>query len=729
MSNRVFSTYHPAYLLPGRNPSAVTSVTDHLHTLIRYLTGQDGTPHLRPKDILVAPPVRELLQDGVVSIDIETYGKVEGLPPQTQFHPIKSIHLDYVRQQDLIQTVALSYQDDDGQITNCIFQWNDPVHRRRLRAWFHHMTTRNTLLLGMNIQFDVLYLLHADDHYIAQAVRQLDLQDLAILSYLHNEIRPEKSLKDLAPLFNVIRYDDELDVDRYPSSDHRDLWLYNCTDTWATLILRDHLLLMIIDRFGEDTPKISSTSVTWYSDLLWMGINMSSTGVAFNTHRLRRIERGYQLRIARLQVQMKDIPNTGPLAGKNSGKFLQQVINDAALKVPDSIGIKLKTTTVRGDIGTTIHNVNLLVENLPDGWHRQVLQVVQRYKKLSKIVSSYLTPRLHGKGKKRQSMLVKTTGNVSYAYPSWYVVPSTVKDDSTDSGGVMQGRIVPRYPGLQTDPPIIQKAMTSRWRDGVILSADLSQIELRVAALLSGDERMMQEYREGQDKHTATTLAVFGDEIELMPDFHKVWRQVGKTLNFLTLYRGGAQKFRETLMEKLGHTMTLQECKEILASFWKQYGQLRLWQEHLIGVAISDGSLVMPITGASRSFHGGKDGVNRTYINEICNFPVQYWAATIMISAQMQVTQELTKIARACCGLQVYDSIKVECTWANVDRVREVVERHMLNPPIYQQLCNSLGRSVPLGVDFTFMPKVSRHRRRELINEKEATTKDRSGNR
>ena len=135
------------------------------------------------------------------------------------------------------------------------------------------------------------------------------------------------------------------------------------------------------------------------------------------------------------------------------------------------------------------------------------------------------------------------------------------------------------------EPPIIEDCGTVEWRPGYILKIDLSQIELRVAAFLSGDPDMLGEYERGVDRHWDRACEIWETcgwgppcKTHGTTSHHKkgcdecnLSRQVGKQVNFLIIYYGGAWRLRETLRKEVGFNTTLEACQQIVTYSRRRY--------------------------------------------------------------------------------------------------------------------------------------------------------------
>jgi DNA polymerase len=711
---RVFSTFHPGVLLGDRNPTAIHSIKDHLQLLIDYLKGdylpsESSAPTLEGANSILVAPEPPTAPLSILSLDIETYGAVSRPPEQTQFHPEKSMTVDGCPREDLIETVALSWPLEDGEpngtLASAIFDYRQRRHRRTLLRWLRHLARSGGTLIGTNLIFDLLYLRAASPAFrSALGWHSMHLWDLSITSYLHSEARPERSLKTLAPLFGFISYEkDQALMGTYESSTDPRLWLYNCRDSWATLALHQYLCSRI-QREYPSTLKLQAYCLQWYSDMLWTVLFMQEAGAEYSRRKLSSL-------LIRERRAMTAILTEHTFGGKGSPAYIQQIIDDASALVPEHIQERLELTGVHKAISTNALNRHLLLANLePDTEIHHALLALQGYRGHQKLITSYLSPILYGRGKDRED---RSPSLVSCrAFPSWYVVPSSWEakgsskshDPSTERGGTKQGRWSAKRHAIQTEPSVITDCATTRFTPGFLASADLSQIELRIAALLSGDPVMLAEYhRPNPDKHTDTALALFGAPIQQRADFRSVWRQIAKQVNFLALYGGGPPAFRDTVLQKVGIDLPILECSRILAAFRRTYAVLVAWQRSLIAQVKRDHYLELPLIGQSRLFLGGREAVDAQG-NEIRDFPVQTLASNVLQSAQHALQDDLvTRRMQTVISCQVHDSLRLDGPLHEYRTVERLLHRHLTDPPFYRDLCTHYDRTVPLDYELKLL--------------------------
>lgn len=747
---RVFTTFHPANLISGRNPSRFAAVKDHLRILESYLSGNPlDLPECPPHQLCPAVPSYKFKR---LSVDIETYGACHPYPEQTEFHPIRALHWDNPK--DLVVTASVCWRNEEGELQAAGFNMWEARHRARLASFIRNLEPDGDLI-GMNIKFDIMWLRAFDPQFLLALNMDVRLTDLAVLNYLHSEQRPERSLKALAPLFRITKYDaaTSLKHHRYKSRKDPDLMAYNVKDSWSTLLAVEYLEAAIAKDY-PDSEKLSPYSRQWYSNLLWTCIRMEEDGVAYNAAGLDELDYSLVLKSALLYSEFRHKHNI-ILAGTGSAKAIQ----DLYLRAMEEAGLtgspKVVLTEKKREVSTNQENANLFLEHLsPSSPTFSLLKGQQQFEAYQKIITSYTRPMLHGSKKNPTSCRLLPAAvqfartyrnNAMLAFPSWFPVPS--QHDSGKEGGTMQGRITSKFPACQTMPKVVKKCLTSRYDPGFLIGVDLSQIELRVGALMSGDSVMMKEYWDGVDRHTNTAkillrhllahlqaasrptfdlkvdlkvLTYTTDELLVALDMPRlkfkegtleftkwdVFRQGGKTTNFLILFRGGGFKLRSTLATDLGIDLPLPVCEATISEIRGRYPEFDLWQVGLIESVKRTGRLILPLTGQSRLFLGSPAAIEATYTAEICNLPIQCPAANIMLDIQHSLRRALDTLKRKVyVGLNIYDAIYIDGPISQYAATERAVERCFASSEYLKRLQDKLERQIPLGYDLTVILK------------------------
>lgn len=201
-----------------------------------------------------------------------------------------------------------------------------------------------------------------------------------------------------------------------------------------------------------------------------------------------------------------------------------------------------------------------------------------------------------------------------------------------------------------------------------LLVADFSQIELRVAAELSGEERMLEAYRAGRDLHTETAALMTGVSLE---EVTKAARTSAKVANFGLLYGAGPATLRKQAVAQYGIDMSLKEAKEIVEGFRTAYPTLYQWQMY---EGNSQTKAVFTALGRRRFLVGFND----KYTTRI-NTQVQGTAGDIAKLAIAQLWEHITyaPVDEAKLIAMVHDEIVLEVKEDVVDKWSEILKGSM----------------------------------------------------
>jgi DNA polymerase I-like protein with 3'-5' exonuclease and polymerase domains len=296
------------------------------------------------------------------------------------------------------------------------------------------------------------------------------------------------------------------------------------------------------------------------------------------------------------------------------------------------------------------------------------------------------------------------------AYPTWHAIPSNFAEQgSSDSkeGGTIQGRITCSKPARQTFPDWMDECVSTRFPCGCRIHADMSQIELRVAGLLSGDPVILDAYRSNPPKDLHTDLAhrAFPQIAFSDPLWKKVYRQAGKHARFAILFRGGADAVMRALKNGAGDGLDVEslcpmsKCEELVVMVRNEHPVLWRWQDDLIDLAGRQGYLELP-TGWGRTFSGGVRVVRDTYTPDVCNCEVQTLAAQLVQSAQFAIGRDLRKAhLKAVMDTNIYDALEIDCPPTEVDACLEIIRPHLTVPPLLPIMEQQLGRSCPMAYE------------------------------
>lgn len=256
-----------------------------------------------------------------------------------------------------------------------------------------------------------------------------------------------------------------------------------------------------------------------------------------------------------------------------------------------------------------------------------------------------------------------------------------IDDDSRIRGTFNQtitatGRISSTDPNLQNIPVRMELGREIRKvfvpKDGcVFVDADYSQIELRILAHMSGDEKLIEAYNKSADIHTATAALVFGVDIdEVTPQM----RRNAKAVNFGIVY--GISSFG--LSQDL--SITMKEAKAYIEEYFKNYPGIKKYLDDSVQFAKDNGYAVTmfkrrrPIPELSSGNYIQKSFGERAAMNS----PIQGTAADIMKIAMINVANEIKeKELKSKIVLQIHDELLVEAYEDEVEIIKELLKRNM----------------------------------------------------
>lgn len=372
---------------------------------------------------------------------------------------------------------------------------------------------------------------------------------------------------------------------------------------------------------------------TWCHALpVLSGLYLDGHGFDWDAH--TQLVAGWQQVREQVTQEIKQLMGgLNPGSGPQIGEWLRRNLNASALE--------RWPKTATGRLKTDADTLNLY-SNLP------AVRPLLEYKCVTKLIGTYG----NGYAKHRHPV----TGRLHAEFLL---------------GNTRSGRVTAQKPNTQNPPRL--KAFRALFVPGpgrCLVGADYSQIELRVAALLSQDTNMLWAYRDGEDLHRKTAAAVTGiDPAHITPE----QRQQAKAINFGTLYGQRPYGLARTAKLDYGVEMTGAQAKAALHRFSLAYPQLARWQRQQVALARVYGQ-VQTRLGLIRDFN--VQGVG--YLEgEAQNIPVQGSAAEVLLSA-------LACLPDALHGLDarlyhnIHDEIVLDVAPADAERAAVALEQAMV---------------------------------------------------
>ncbi len=239
------------------------------------------------------------------------------------------------------------------------------------------------------------------------------------------------------------------------------------------------------------------------------------------------------------------------------------------------------------------------------------------------------------------------------------------------------GRLASNNPNLQNIPvrtergKEIRKAFIPRDAGHVLLSADYSQIELRIVASISGDENMCNAFKSGADIHTATASKVFAVDVA---DVTKEMRYKSKSVNFGIIYGQGAFG----LADNLGISRT--EARGIIDSYKKEFSGIQKYMDEMINFAREHG-YVQTLMGRKRwlkDINSSNFTVRGFAERNAINSPIQGTAADMIKLAMQKVHAAMKKEGmKSKMILQVHDELIFDALKEEVHELKPLILENM----------------------------------------------------
>ena len=409
---------------------------------------------------------------------------------------------------------------------------------------------------------------------------------------------------------------------------------YACEDADITLQLKKEL--------EKEIREHGLTELFENMEMLLMPIlqKMENEGIAIDTPYLKNMSVEFAEELVKLQEQIIQI--AGVSFNVDSPKQLGEILFDHMKISAKAKKTKTGQYQTSEDVLETFKNDHAIIPLILD------------YRQLKKLKSTYIDPLpelCNPKDRRVHTTFMQTvtaTGRLSSNNPNLQNIPIR-----TDRGRA------------------IRKAFVARDENHLLLSADYSQIELRIIAALSKDENMIQAFKDGQDIHRATAAKVFNVALE---DVTRDQRAAAKAVNFGIIYGQSAFGLAQNL------NISRTEAKGIIDNYFIQYPTIKTYMDTAILEAREKG-YVETISGRRRYLPDitSANAVVRGFAERnAINAPIQGSAADIIKLAMIKVDKAIKDNAlKAKMLLQVHDELVFDVPKEEAEKTAEIVRKAM----------------------------------------------------
>lgn len=371
--------------------------------------------------------------------------------------------------------------------------------------------------------------------------------------------------------------------------------------------------------------------------LLYVLYDMESAGFKINSKELLELSDKYTKELSELENSIQEL--AGEQFNVKSPKQLASILFD-------KLGLKAKFFHKKNS--TNIDVLNELISEHP------IVPLIIRYRKIQKLHSTYIEPYIE---------LVKNSGDIIH----------TIFNQTLTA----TGRLSSSEPNLQNIPvrddegKLLRKLFISRFDGGNIISADYNQIELRLLAHYSGDEKLVNAYKENKDIHTLTASQVFGvPESEVTP----IQRRSAKAVNFGIIY--GISDFGLSQNANLSR----KEAKLYIEKYFATYPSVKEYMDSNVKFAHENG-YIKTIMGRIRRIPEINSNVYQTrqFGERVAmNMPLQGSASDIIKMAMIKL-EEALKNLKSKLILQIHDELIVDTCPGEESTVKQILKDCMEN--------------------------------------------------
>ena len=367
-------------------------------------------------------------------------------------------------------------------------------------------------------------------------------------------------------------------------------------------------------------------------------IDMEREGVKIDVEALKLYGRELDREILSLTQQILSYADPGfnPDSPKQLGALLF-----------GKLGLAGGKKTASGQFSTDEKTLSKLVGEHP------IVPLILEYRACTKLKSTYVD---------KLPTLIDENGRVHTTYAQAF----------TETG-----RLSSSDPNLQNIPirtergKLIRKAFVARDEKHVLISADYSQIELRLMAAMSGDEAMLAAFRNGEDIHRDTASRVY----DVMPAFvTPEQRSKCKMVNFGIIYGISAFGLSQRLK------VPRKEAADLIETYFKLYPKVRVYMESAIAKAREKGyaETILGRRRTLRDINSRNATARQAAERDAINTPIQGSAADLIKVAMVKVDRALkAENLRAKMVLQIHDELVFDVPLGEVEKVKEIVTREM----------------------------------------------------
>ena len=546
------------------------------------------------------------------------------------------------------QLVGLSFSFKAGEA----FYVPVPADRKKALALVHDFklvfANETILKIGQNMKFDILILSRYDieikgdyfdtmvAHYLIQPDLRHNLDYLSEIYLGYKKVATEELIGKRGKNQLTMRQVDPEVIKEYA-----------CEDADITFQLKDLLDQELIK------AEVKELFTQVEMPLLKVLVQMELAGLKIDPKVLD--DYAVVLREQIIELENSIIEMAGEHFNISSPKQLGYILFEKLMLDPKAKKTKTKQYSTGEEILVNLQDKHPIIAKILE--HRGLKKLLSTYvEALPKLINPK-TGKLHTSF----NQTIAATGRLSSTNPNLQNIP--IRDEA--------GRE-------------IRKAFIPSDNDHTFLSADYSQIELRIMAAVSGDNVMTEAFRNGEDIHSATASRIFGVPIN---EVNSDMRRKAKTANFGILYGISAFGLSQRLNIPRG------EAKQLIDDYFSNFSMVKAYMDSQLVLARERG-YVETIMGRKRylaDINSANAAVRAFAERNAINAPIQGSAADIIKVAMININKQFAeKELQSKMILQVHDELNFDVLKTELDVVKKVVKKEMEN---------AVKLSVPLEIE------------------------------
>ncbi len=638
----VIATLHPAFVLRESAYRPVLAI----HTL-RAIQLAEGSlkPWTWPATAIGSgPDVEAMLEDIAqrslpIGVDVETHGRDPLTAPLLNVgiadaHAMVSV--DWTTASDRLKALAIS-----------ILQSQQPKVYQNGQFDLISLATHG--IIANNYAFDTLLA-----HYLAAPGVKHSLDFIACIEFSLLRWKQEFRLST-----------DDAGTDRFIAADPTERALYNARDAWVTVLLEP-----ILRRRLKQTHNGEELYATLHQ-LAIIAISMRTTGIAVDPAKLTAHKFDLQRKLVNCDREIEKLTRELGFDG-----FNVQAKAHLTHLFFDRFGLKPLARSVK--TGQPKIDTKLL-SSLIAHPNRQVSALARLILK-------------RRKAKTLMKYVTLTTSN-GIVHPTWNPQGARTGRWSSQRPN-MQNFPQPRYKvGARGNKLLVQPGMRNVFcaRPGhLLITADYSQLELRLIALASGDRKLLAWYADGIDVHTLNARDLFGCDVPLPNQ-----RVLAKNFVYNANYLGSAETIWKLLIVEFPE-LTLYQVKRLLAAWFAAHPDIRAWHARILDRAARLHYVECELSGRRLHFLDGK--IEGT---KVANHPIQTGAAWLINRALIAIYQAIrAAVIASLRKSRVLTQVHDELTCETIARRPEAHALLDLMHASMEQTVELAGRKMTFPVEF-----------------------------